>query len=88
MEIQIKYEGYIDRESDQVRRMVRLEKYRIPMDLEYASLHGLSSEVVQKLEQVRPRTLGQAARIPGITPAAVSVLSIHLGRLSRSSREA
>ena len=84
MEIQIKYEGYIEREIEHVRRMIKLEKFRIPLDLDYGSLHGLSAEVIQKLEQVRPRTLGQAGRIPGVTPAAISVLSVHLAKLARS----
>jgi len=87
VEIQIKYEGYIAREADGIRRLAGLEERRIPSDIDYGSLHGLSMEVIQKLEKVRPLTLGQAGRIPGVTPAALSVLSVHLARFGRRTEQ-
>jgi tRNA uridine 5-carboxymethylaminomethyl modification enzyme len=76
VEIQIKYKGYIDRQRQEVERSAKLEGTRIPEGLDYAAISGLSSEVREKLLRFRPDTLGQASRIPGITPAAVTVLSI------------
>lgn len=78
VEIQIKYQGYIDRQLEQVERARKLESAKIPGDLEYAGLPGLSAEVREKLQQFRPDTLGQASRIPGVTPAAITILSIAL----------
>jgi tRNA uridine 5-carboxymethylaminomethyl modification enzyme len=78
VEIQIKYEGFIARQNVMVEKQKRLETVRIPHDFSYAEIPGLSREVVQKLEQIRPQTLGQAARISGITPAAVAVLMVYL----------
>jgi tRNA uridine 5-carboxymethylaminomethyl modification enzyme len=78
VEIQIKYQGYIDRQLDQVRRQERMEGARIPADFDYAALTGITAEVREKLQKFRPDTLGQASRISGITPAAVAVLSIAL----------
>lgn len=80
VQLEIKYEGYITRQREQVERFRKLESIRLPTDLVYRGLPGLSSEVVEKLEKVRPRTLGQAARISGITPAALGVLQVHLKR--------
>lgn len=76
VEIQIKYKGYIDRQQQEVERSVKLEGTRIPPELDYKEISGLSSEVREKLLRFRPDTLGQASRIPGVTPAAVTVLSI------------
>ncbi|RNC67689.1 MAG: tRNA uridine-5-carboxymethylaminomethyl(34) synthesis enzyme MnmG [Desulfuromonadales bacterium] len=76
VEIQIKYQGYIERQLDQVERSRKLEGTRIPADLEYAAIPGLSAEVREKLEKFRPDTLGQASRIQGVTPAAVGILSL------------
>jgi len=76
--LQVKYEGYIRRQNEQVARFRKIEAIRLPSDIDYASLEGLSNEVVEKLGSIRPRTLGQASRISGVTPAAVSVLQIHL----------
>ncbi len=81
IELRIKYAGYIKRQQEQVARFRKMERIVLPPHLEYAGLPGLSSEVVEKLSQVRPRTLGQALRISGITPAAVSVLQVHLKKL-------
>jgi tRNA uridine 5-carboxymethylaminomethyl modification enzyme len=78
LEIQIKYQGYINRQLEQVERAVRLESAKIPADLDYASIPGLSTEVREKLQKFRPDTLGQASRIPGITPAGITILSIAL----------
>jgi tRNA uridine 5-carboxymethylaminomethyl modification enzyme len=77
-EIQIKYQGYIDRQLEQVERSRRLEDTRIPGELDYADIPGLSAEVREKLVKFRPDTLGQASRIPGVTPAAITTLSIAL----------
>jgi tRNA uridine 5-carboxymethylaminomethyl modification enzyme len=78
VQLEIKYEGYIRRQEEQVERFRRFEAVLLPADLDYQQLGGLSNEVVEKLKQVRPRSLGQASRISGITPAAVSVLQVHL----------
>ena len=78
VEIQIKYQGYIDRQKLEVQRMAQQEATPIPADLDYTQISGLSNEVRQKLIAQRPQTIGQAGRIPGMTPAAVSLLLVHL----------
>jgi tRNA uridine 5-carboxymethylaminomethyl modification enzyme len=78
VEIQIKYQGYIERQVEQIRRSAKLENTPLPSDMDYTAINGLTTEVREKLTKVRPDTLGQASRIPGVTPAAVSVLSIAL----------
>lgn len=78
VQLRIKYQGYIDRQSEQVARFRKLESVHLPEDLVYDGLAGLSNEVVEKLTKVQPVSLGQASRISGITPAAISVLQIHL----------
>jgi tRNA uridine 5-carboxymethylaminomethyl modification enzyme len=80
VEIQIKYQGYIERQHDEVSRQEQFETTRLPTELDYRSVRGLSIEVQQKLNKQRPETLGQAARISGITPAAISLLLVHLKR--------
>jgi len=80
VEIQAKYHGYIERQKDEVARRTRQEDLKLPEDLDYRAVRGLSKEVQQKLERVRPGTLGQAARISGVTPAAISLLLVHLKR--------
>lgn len=82
IELQVKYEGYIRRQEEQIARFKKLERIALPPDLVYKGLPGLSNEVVEKLTRVQPRSLGQASRISGITPAALSVLHIHLKRLN------
>ncbi|MCG6965411.1 MAG: tRNA uridine-5-carboxymethylaminomethyl(34) synthesis enzyme MnmG [Chromatiaceae bacterium] len=82
VEIQAKYSGYIDRQRDEVERTRRAEAIRLPVDLDYANVKGLSAEVSEKLARQRPETIGQAGRIPGVTPAAVSLLLIHLKKKS------
>ena len=86
VEVQAKYTGYIDRQQDEIERQRRYEETQLPVDLDYVQVRGLSTEVRQRLEQVRPTTLGQAARVPGVTPAAVSLLLVHLKRRSAASR--
>ena len=76
LEIQIKYKGYIDRQLEQVERSARLESTGIPLDMDYSAISGLSTEVREKLARFRPDTLGQASRIPGVTPAGITILSI------------
>jgi tRNA uridine 5-carboxymethylaminomethyl modification enzyme len=78
VQLQIKYQGYIDRQSEQVERFRKLESVSLPQDMSYDGLSGLSNEVIEKLTRIQPRSLGQASRISGITPAAISVLQIHL----------
>ncbi len=80
VEIQIKYRGYIDRQRDEIERQQHFDDARLPSDLDYRTVRGLSSEVQQKLNTHRPETLGQASRISGITPAAISLLLVHLRR--------
>ncbi|MGH8771989.1 MAG: tRNA uridine-5-carboxymethylaminomethyl(34) synthesis enzyme MnmG, partial [Burkholderiales bacterium] len=80
VEIAAKYQGYIDRQRDEVARSARHEMMRLPQNLDYSSVRGLSIEVQQKLSQHRPQTLGQASRISGVTPAAISLLLVHLRR--------
>jgi tRNA uridine 5-carboxymethylaminomethyl modification enzyme len=80
IEISLKYEGYLKRQEDGVRRFARMEQATIPADFDYGTLAGLSREVREKLASVKPQSLGQASRIPGVTPAALSLLSVHLKR--------
>jgi tRNA uridine 5-carboxymethylaminomethyl modification enzyme len=81
VEIQAKYQGYIDRQRDEVARQATYENLNLPEALDYAEVIGLSREVCQKLQTQRPQTLGQAARIQGITPAAIGLLLVHLKRM-------
>lgn len=83
LETTIKYEGYLRRQQAEVERAAREDRRRIAKDFSYSSVHGLTREVVHRLEQVRPETLGQALRVPGVTPAAIAVLSAHLDKRSR-----
>ena len=83
VEIETKYAGYLDRQREDIARTRRHETAAIPDGFDYAQVAGLSAEVRQKLERVRPQTLGQAQRIPGMTPAAVSLLLVHLERRRR-----
>jgi len=83
VEVQAKYEGYIDRQKAEVQRREAQESTPLPVTLDYASVRGLSNEVRQKLAHQRPETIGQAARISGITPAAISLLLVHLKRAAK-----
>ncbi|MDX5444497.1 MAG: tRNA uridine-5-carboxymethylaminomethyl(34) synthesis enzyme MnmG, partial [Zoogloeaceae bacterium] len=80
IEIAAKYQGYIDRQQDEVARQLQAESTRLPADLDYSAVRGLSKEVQQKLNMHRPETIGQAGRIQGVTPAAVSLLLVWLKR--------
>ena len=84
VEIGVKYSGYLDRQREEIERQQRHENTAIPTDFDYAAVRGLSAEVTQKLQRVQPQTVGQAQRIPGMTPAAISLLLVHLTRLGRS----
>ncbi|MBU0663616.1 MAG: tRNA uridine-5-carboxymethylaminomethyl(34) synthesis enzyme MnmG [Proteobacteria bacterium] len=83
IQLQIKFHGYIQRQQEQVDRFKKMEAMALPEDMEYKGLAGLSNEVVQKLSTVRPLSLGQASRISGITPAAISVLQVHLKKMAK-----
>ena len=80
VEIQAKYQGYIERQQDEIEKSLAHELLLLPDDIDYAQVHGLSFEVRQKLVQTRPQTLGQASRLQGVTPAAISLLLVHLKR--------
>jgi len=80
VEIELKYQGYIDRQHQEVLKLQSQQSLQIPEALDYAEIRGLSTEVKQKLNQVRPQNIGQASRISGVTPAAVSLLLVHLKR--------
>lgn len=77
-EVEIKYQGYVQRQLEGVERFRKMEQLRLPEDLDYSTVSGLSREVREKLTRIRPRSIGQASRISGITPAAISLLSVYL----------
>ena len=81
LEILIKYSGYIDRQTDEIKKLKNNEQMKIPTDLDYSLITGLSNEVRQKLVDHQPETLAQAARISGVTPVAVSLLLVHIKKL-------
>jgi len=82
VEIQIKYQGYVNRQLEIVERFQRMEHVRLPNDIDYSLISGLSREVCEKLSRVKPRSLGQASRIAGITPAAIALLSFYIKKKS------
>lgn len=84
LEIEVKYSGYIDKQHADIERAAAYEDYPLPVDLDYAGVTALGFEVRQKLAQHRPTTLGQAARISGVTPAAISLLLVHLRKTRRA----
>jgi tRNA uridine 5-carboxymethylaminomethyl modification enzyme len=86
VEVRAKYAGYIERQEDEIERHRRNEETRLPEDLDYSQVTGLSHEVRQKLSEARPATIGMAGRLPGMTPAAVSILIIHLKKRGHSAR--
>jgi tRNA uridine 5-carboxymethylaminomethyl modification enzyme len=88
IEVHARYAGYIERAQDEIERTRRHEETHLPADLDYAHVHGLSHEVRELLLRARPLTLGQAARLPGITPAAVSILLVHLKKRAHVERVA
>lgn len=87
-EIQIKYKGYIDRQGQEIERLQKQENTKLPSSLDYNSMQGLSNELRQKLNEARPENIGRASRIPGMTPAAVSLLLIYLKKHSSLSKKA
>ncbi|MDK7178626.1 tRNA uridine-5-carboxymethylaminomethyl(34) synthesis enzyme MnmG, partial [Micrococcus luteus] len=84
VEIQIKYAGYIDRQQEEVKRQQQFENMKIPADFDYDAISNLSIDARSFLNKHRPETIGQASRISGITPAAISLLLIHLKRAQQS----
>jgi tRNA uridine 5-carboxymethylaminomethyl modification enzyme len=84
VETTVKYQGYLSRQESDIRRRARDEQKPIPREFSYRAVPGLSTEVVQRLTQVRPETIGQATRVPGVTPAAIAVLSTYVSRFSQS----
>jgi tRNA uridine 5-carboxymethylaminomethyl modification enzyme len=86
LEARVKYAGYIKRQEEEIERQRRNEETQLPADLDYATFTGLSHEVRQQLAQIRPATIGQAGRVPGVTPAAVSILLVHLKKRSLAGR--
>jgi tRNA uridine 5-carboxymethylaminomethyl modification enzyme len=87
VETQAKYHGYIERQRDEIERNEQQENAKLPGDIDYSKLRGLSVEVQQKLNAHRPETIGQAARISGVTPAAISILLVHLKRGFADARQ-
>jgi tRNA uridine 5-carboxymethylaminomethyl modification enzyme len=85
VDVQAKYSGYLKRQHEEIERQLRHEQLRLPADIDYGDVGGLSNEVRQRLRDVRPETLGQAARIPGLTPAALSLLLVHLKKRDRAA---
>jgi tRNA uridine 5-carboxymethylaminomethyl modification enzyme len=84
-EIQIKYDGYVGRQLEIVKRFKKMEHLRLPEDIDYSQVNGLSREAREKLSTIRPRSLGQASRISGITPAAISLLSVYVRKKTTAS---
>jgi tRNA uridine 5-carboxymethylaminomethyl modification enzyme len=78
VETAIKYEGYLRQQDREVEKLRKAEAKRIPENLEYNGIPGLSTEIIEKLSKVRPSSIAQASRIPGITPAAISILLFHI----------
>ena len=83
VEIQIKYEGYILKQIEMAEKLKKMEGKKIPDNFDYASVNGLSAEVLEKLQKIMPANIGQAGRIPGITPAALSLLLISIEKRRR-----
>ena len=88
VEIQIKYQGYIDRQQDEIERLKKQENTPLPNDFNYSQMQGLSNELRQKLTDARPENIGRASRIPGMTPAAVSLLLIYLKKYRGMDKKA
>jgi tRNA uridine 5-carboxymethylaminomethyl modification enzyme len=88
VQIAVKYAGYISRQAEDIERLRRQENTKLPDDLDYSSMEGMSNEVKQKLNQLRPETLAAASRIQGVTPAAVSLLLVHLKKRAIARKSA
>ena len=84
LEVEIKYEGYIKKQIAQVEKFSRMEEKKLPKDLKYSEISGLRIEAAQKLDAIRPESLGQAGRISGVSPADINVLMVYLEKLRRS----
>jgi tRNA uridine 5-carboxymethylaminomethyl modification enzyme len=87
VEIEVKYEGYIKKQRAQVERFEKLESRKIPQNVDYMEMKGVSTEARQKLDRIRPESVGQAARISGVSPADMAVLMIYLEQLARAKGE-
>jgi tRNA uridine 5-carboxymethylaminomethyl modification enzyme len=83
LDVDRKYAGYLARQDAEVERLERHESTEFPATFDFQQVRGLSSEIRERLEEVRPRTLGQAGRIPGLTPVAISLLLVHLKKTGR-----
>ena len=83
VEIQIKYEGYIDRQTTQIQQFKKMEHFRIPDDFDYASVRSLKTEACEQLAKIRPISVGQASRIPGVSPADISILMVWVEQYRR-----
>ncbi|VAW83309.1 tRNA-5-carboxymethylaminomethyl-2-thiouridine(34)synthesis protein MnmG [hydrothermal vent metagenome] len=88
VEIQAKYEGYISRQQDEITRLRHYEEKKLPENLDYSSVQGLSTEVIQKMTEIQPLTIGHATRISGVTPAAISLLLVHLKKRNLKKQRA
>ncbi len=86
LEIEVKYEGFIRRQLNEITRLSKIEKIKIPEDMDFVKIHGLSTEIKEKLSKIRPLTLAQASRISGVTPAAISILMVYLEKLRRDRK--
>jgi tRNA uridine 5-carboxymethylaminomethyl modification enzyme len=86
--IHIKYQGYIDRQQDEIEKLKRHEESVLPDDLDYSSMQGLSNELKQKLIAARPENIGRASRLPGMTPAAISLILVYLKKHKSANNEA
>src|SRR5690625_385115 len=84
VEIEVKYEVYVKRQQKEVQRQAEQDSIALPQELDYGKIAGLSNEVIEKLEEVRPANIGQARRISGMTPAAISLLLVHMRRVQQS----
>jgi tRNA uridine 5-carboxymethylaminomethyl modification enzyme len=84
VELRVKYAGYVRKEEASARRSLRMEESSIPEHIAYAELRGLRVEARQQLQRVQPRTVGQASRIPGVSPADIALLLIHIERMRRA----
>jgi tRNA uridine 5-carboxymethylaminomethyl modification enzyme len=85
VEIEIKYEGYIQKQLREIERFQNLERIKIPQDFDFSNIHGLSNELKEKLLNTKPVSLGQVSRIDGITPAAISVLIVALKAMGKAT---
>ncbi|NVB81977.1 MAG: tRNA uridine-5-carboxymethylaminomethyl(34) synthesis enzyme MnmG, partial [Kofleriaceae bacterium] len=84
VQIELQYEGYLRRQEADAAKLQRADAVRVPDEIDYRGIPGLSNEVIEKLEKIRPRSVGQASRISGVTPAAVAILLTHIGIAQRA----